>query len=516
MLKLLPCLILLFSSHLVAQEYVLEWERTYGTGYANWANKIIATADGNFVMVGVKRNPQGKHNSWMTKIDATGGVIWESSRAAARFDWANGIVETQLEDLIVIGTTNNTRDNNIIFLKMNSEGKIIQEKQIGKTTTKEGATHVLINEKDELIILAYKELDIGKRSLYILKTDTEGNLIWEREVNNRFWNLGTAMIKNNKGEYLIGGHQYGNARGKSDLLLLTIDESGDITWRKVLERFGWNEIRSLHVEANGNILVTGLTTDPVSRQISVLLTNLDARGEVKHQNILSYGKNSWGTSILRNAAGFGVLVSTALSTHKSGEIFFTLLDPVLKEISNQRFGTMQWDESYNIVKTTENDLLLLSTGIDTQSKFQHAKVMKFKWLDKSETDLEEVDLENLEEDDFEIGKVFTLDKIRFKQGSYELTPEAKTEVTKLSAVMLKYKKLKIELSGHTSLEGSHSKNMTLSRRRVEVVKNYLIHLTVAEQRIKTQAFGETQPLCTAEDETCQAKNRRVELRILEY
>ena len=516
MIKLITLWTLVLTYSSSAQEYVLEWKKIYGIGYSNWANKIIETRAGNFVIVGVKRNAQGKHNSWMTKIDKIGNIIWEYSLETKRFDWANSIVETPNKDLIVIGTTNNTQDNNIIFLKLSAAGKLIQEKQIGTSKDKEGATHILMNDKNELIILAYKELNLGKRSIYLLKTDLNGNIIWKQEINNRFWNLGTTMSKNHQGQYIIGGHQYGNQPGKSDLIILAVDEQGKVIWRKLLERFGWNEIRSLYINDNDDILITGLTTDPVSRKLGILLINLDLRGEFKYHNIISYGKNSWGSSIVTNTAGFTALASTALSPHQSGEIFFTLLDPNLKELVNKRFGGMEWDESYNMLKTNGDDLILLCTGIDMQSKLQYAKIMKFKWMPKDNTALKAIDLEDLEHIDLEIGKVFTLDKIKFKKGSYALAAEAKNEIEKLSKLMLKYKRLRIELTGHTSVEGPHNKNMTLSRLRLEVVKNHLISFNIAEDRIDTQAFGETKPLCKGEHETCQAKNRRVELRILEY
>jgi outer membrane protein OmpA-like peptidoglycan-associated protein len=59
------------------------------------------------------------------------------------------------------------------------------------------------------------------------------------------------------------------------------------------------------------------------------------------------------------------------------------------------------------------------------------------------------------------------------------------------------------------------KNMILSEDRVDAVKDYLVSKGVAKNRVKTKAFGGTQPIYTGTDVKQRALNRRVEARILE-
>jgi OmpA-OmpF porin, OOP family len=73
----------------------------------------------------------------------------------------------------------------------------------------------------------------------------------------------------------------------------------------------------------------------------------------------------------------------------------------------------------------------------------------------------------------------------------------------------------IQLEGHTDYVGDAKENMRLSQARVDAVKDHLVDLGIAKNRIKTKAFGGTVPLSREDTPEGHRMNRRVELRILE-
>ena len=73
----------------------------------------------------------------------------------------------------------------------------------------------------------------------------------------------------------------------------------------------------------------------------------------------------------------------------------------------------------------------------------------------------------------------------------------------------------IQLEGHTDYQGDAKENAKLSQGRVDAVKSYLVSKGIQKSRIKTKAFGGTQPLSRDDTPEAHRMNRRVELRILE-
>lgn len=124
--------------------------------------------------------------------------------------------------------------------------------------------------------------------------------------------------------------------------------------------------------------------------------------------------------------------------------------------------------------------------------------------------------DNLTESDTELSmkKVKELPHIYFEFNSAEMNKESKSHLDKWAGFLQTNKNLKIEIGGHTDGKGSDAYNNALSDRRVATVKNYLIKVGVAKDRISTKSYGETKPIDSNETEAGRKKNRRVEITIL--
>lgn len=114
-----------------------------------------------------------------------------------------------------------------------------------------------------------------------------------------------------------------------------------------------------------------------------------------------------------------------------------------------------------------------------------------------------------------IGHVMRLDNLIFQVGKAKVSPESYTELDLVVSMMKESPKMVIQLEGHTDYQGDPKENMKLSQMRVDAVKDYLQSKGVTKSRVKTKAFGGTQPLSRDNTPEAHRLNRRVELRILE-
>jgi hypothetical protein len=67
----------------------------------------------------------------------------------------------------------------------------------------------------------------------------------------------------------------------------------------------------------------------------------------------------------------------------------------------------------------------------------------------------------------------------------------------------------------TASQGKDAANMTLSQKRSEAVRAYLIKQGVEPERLEARGFGETVPVADNKTANGRAENRRVEFRIME-
>lgn len=113
-----------------------------------------------------------------------------------------------------------------------------------------------------------------------------------------------------------------------------------------------------------------------------------------------------------------------------------------------------------------------------------------------------------------IGDLINLKNIRFQQSKADLLAESYITLNKVLKLMQDRPSIEIELLGHTDNVGDPNKNFQLSVDRVRNTKKYLVSNGIAENRIKTQAFGGTKPIADNRAEQTRKLNRRVEMKIL--
>ena len=115
---------------------------------------------------------------------------------------------------------------------------------------------------------------------------------------------------------------------------------------------------------------------------------------------------------------------------------------------------------------------------------------------------------------FELPKLFTLDRVQFEFGKSSLTRESLSEMEELLEFMKRKKLTVIEIAGHTDDVGESEENLILSQERAESVRSYLIANGIEAARVVAKGYGEEQPIATNETIEGRQINRRTEVRII--
>ncbi|WP_348810546.1 OmpA family protein [Flavobacterium maritimum] len=105
------------------------------------------------------------------------------------------------------------------------------------------------------------------------------------------------------------------------------------------------------------------------------------------------------------------------------------------------------------------------------------------------------------------------DAVRFDTNKATLTAQAKTNLDKLIPVFNEYAETNIEIFGYTDSTGKPEYNLTLSQRRAESVKDYLVSKGLKVSRFKTSGLGIADPIATNDTPEGRSQNRRVEFAI---
>ena len=105
--------------------------------------------------------------------------------------------------------------------------------------------------------------------------------------------------------------------------------------------------------------------------------------------------------------------------------------------------------------------------------------------------------------------------ITFETNSAELNAESFAELNRLMKFMNDNPAIRIEIAAHTDDVGSNEHNLRLSNKRAASVVSFLAENAISEERLQTKGYGELQPVAPNDSAENRAKNRRVEIRIIE-
>ena len=101
--------------------------------------------------------------------------------------------------------------------------------------------------------------------------------------------------------------------------------------------------------------------------------------------------------------------------------------------------------------------------------------------------------------------------ILFDTNSDKIKPESAPVIQSIAKGLEASPALKLRIEGHTDSVGDDAKNLDLSKRRAEAVKNVLVaQFNVDAARLTTNGLGETKPIDSNDTPQGRSQNRRVE------
>ncbi len=354
--------IAIFSTTSLSAQPIKEWDRGYGgSGWEN-CNYVQQTSDLGYILGGNTTSgisgditeatrddgslPWAWYNTsdfWILRTDANGDVLWDARFGGNRMDILWGLVEST-DGGYLLG------------------GQSISDLSGDKT-----------------------EASRGDFDYWIVKTDANGDYLWDRTYGGDSTDILNTLIQTSDGGYLLGGwsissgwtpadstgEKSGAVRGGFDWWVVKIDANGDIEWEQTYGGDGDERLNDMFQTADGGYVlgggtgsnISGEVTEPSRGSTDFWILRIDADGNILDE--IRYGGDEADelNEIIPTSDGGLFMGGSSLTLNVSGD----KTDPgygsfdwwVLK---TDAIGTIEWqhtfgsDDMENVYSVSQNSV----------------------------------------------------------------------------------------------------------------------------------------------------------------
>jgi peptidoglycan-associated lipoprotein len=96
----------------------------------------------------------------------------------------------------------------------------------------------------------------------------------------------------------------------------------------------------------------------------------------------------------------------------------------------------------------------------------------------------------------------------FAYDSFQISDDGRQALSRNAEWLKANPSAQLKVEGHCDDRGTSAYNLVLGEKRAKAVRNYLVELGVAANRLAVVSYGKERPFCKEHTEACYAQNRR--------
>jgi len=206
----------------------------------------------------------GKSDAFLIKLNYQGDTIWiRKIGLYNKSERCYNIKPTDDGGFIFCGlrfntdSTGSSTDSDVYLVKTDSLGNKQWEKTYGGSDYDWGKSIEVTEDKGFMMLGQTYSYGPGLYNLYLIKTDSLGNLIWQKTYSENVKDYGNSICKTIDGDYLLAGGSYSSTDTVA-AKIIRIDSSGTVKWQKKYpSAFELSEFTSVRQLETGEIVASG-------------------------------------------------------------------------------------------------------------------------------------------------------------------------------------------------------------------------------------------------------------------
>ncbi len=339
------------------------WNRTYGGTGTDDGVFVQQTSDDGYIIVGTTRSyGAGSSDVWLIKTDIDGNMIWNKTFGGRYKDVSRCVRETNDRGFIIAGYYSNGNNGpyDVWLIKTDENGTMQWDRKYPGPVPKTFGNYV-IEVDDGYLISAnmWKELAIS--NIWLVKTDFEGNEIWNKTVGETDGSdHGNSVIQTKDGDFVIIGYTWigmsqsfdgSTIPAHKEILMIKTDENGNRLWRRTYDGSGYFDI----IEIDDGYMIAGGTAGDAY----LIKTNYDGK-ELWRKTYYRFG-DYWASSFVQTSDGGYILAGTTANVATGFDVFIFKTDADGNKFWETIIGGEERDVAVCVIRSNDGNYVIVGT-----------------------------------------------------------------------------------------------------------------------------------------------------------
>ncbi len=260
------------------------WKKNYPSEGKARPEDIKILKDGTGALISGTQfsRSTGSKDIWVFRINNDGDLIWENV-FGGNYDEAPGDIH-ELEGgrylIAALTQSKGAGSEDIWFFEANSKGEIIKEKTFGGSMSDIPDDFKVLEDGSYLMTGWQDSKGAGGFDAWMIKLSPEGEKLWGKTYGDTGDDIIETMHVVDDGLFLAGRTDSKGKGGGTDAWLMKVDFEGEVIWEKT---YGWDkydDFRDIENAADGSLIVTGITHSMGKGSSDIWVMKMDLSGQV--------------------------------------------------------------------------------------------------------------------------------------------------------------------------------------------------------------------------------------------
>ncbi|MGZ4055812.1 MAG: T9SS type A sorting domain-containing protein [Bacteroidia bacterium] len=276
----------------------------------------------------------------------------------ANYEIGKSLIKTTNDGFVITGQTMSMGDTlgDTYLIKTDSSGNTIWEKNFSHHLL-DGGNSIIQTSDGGFFITGHSETDLMDCQFFVLRLNNLGDTLWTKLYGGLGDDASSAGIECADGGFILAGYTANFGAAGIDAYVMKLNASGDSVWAKKYGGPMDDYADAIKQTSDGGFIFTGRTKSAATGY-DVYLVKTDGTGNVQWQKTYGGNMDDWGYSVnICTDGGFIITGNTASFGSGQQDVYLIRTNSTGDTTWTKTFGGTFYDNAYQVLQTADGGFI---------------------------------------------------------------------------------------------------------------------------------------------------------------